>query len=315
MGERSSKFRAAVAQFAPVFLDREATVDKACKIIATAAEGGARLIVFPEAWIPTFPYWPRALPHPHRKLSVDAYVDLYREAVEIPSPATDHLCAAARKGRITVVMGMNEKESRQGGTMYNTLLYIGPNGEILGRHRKLVPTFEERCVWGMGGADSLQVYSTELGRLSGLVCGNNSMTLAKYALLSLGEQLHVAVWPNRTGMKDMVDVVSRNYAIEGQVFVLCAAGYITPVHVPDDFPLKSQTEWAICGGSGIIDPLGNYLAGPIYDREELIHAEIDLDRIVAAKSIQDTTGHYSRPDLLRLQIVNAPAPEDATTYL
>lgn len=305
MGETSSRFLAAVAQFAPVFLDREATVEKACRIISTAAEGGARLVVFPEAWIPTFPYWPRALPYPQRKLSVDAYVALYREAVEIPSPATDRLCAAARKGRITVVMGINEKESLQGGTMYNTLLYIGPSGEIIGRHRKLVPTFEERCVWGMGGADSLQVYSTECGRMSGLVCGNNLITLAKYALLTQGEQIHVAVWPARTGMKDMVDVVSRNYAIEGQVFVLCAAGYFTADLVPEDFPLKSQTEWTIAGGSGIIDPMGNYLAGPVYDREELIHAEIDLDRIVAAKSTQDTTGHYARPDLLRLQIVNA----------
>ncbi|HLC25860.1 MAG TPA: carbon-nitrogen hydrolase family protein, partial [bacterium] len=302
MGEKPLKFLAAVAQIAPVFLNREATIDKACKIIAEAADGGARIIAFPEAWVPTFPYWPRALPHPNRSLSVDAYVALYREAVEIPSPATERLCAAARKGSITVVMGLNEKESRQGGTMYNTLLYIGPSGEILGRHRKLMPTFEERCVWGMGGADSLQVYSTDCGRLSGLVCGNNLMTLAKYALLSQGEQIHVAVWPSRTGMKDMVDVVSRNYAIEGQVFVLCACGYFTADHVPDEFPLKPHTEWAIGGGSGIIDPMGRYLAGPVYDREELIQAEIDLDRIIAAKSVHDTTGHYARPDILRLEI-------------
>jgi len=244
---------------------------------------------------------------------VEAYVALYREAVEIPSPATERLCAAARKGRITVVMGINEKESRQGGTMYNTLLYIGPSGEILGRHRKLVPTFEERCVWGMGEADSLQVYSTDCGRLSGLVCGNNLMTLAKYALLSQGEQIHVAVWPSRTGMKEMVDVVSRNYAIEGQVFVLCACGYITADQVPDDFPLKSQTEWAIGGGSGIIDSMGHYLAGPVYDREELIQAEIDLDRIIAAKSIHDTTGHYARPDLLRLEVQGPKTPDGAAT--
>ena len=302
MGEKPLKFLAAVAQIAPVFLNREATIDKACKIIAEAADGGARIIAFPEAWVPTFPYWPRALPHPNRSLSVDAYVALYREAVEIPSPATERLCAAARKGSITVVMGLNEKESRQGGTMYNTLLYIGPSGEILGRHRKLMPTFEERCVWGMGGADRLQVYSTDCGRLSGLVCGNNLMTLAKYALLSQGEQIHVAVWPSRTGMKDMVDVVSRNYAIEGQVFVLCACGYFTADHVPDEFALKPHTEWAIGGGSGIIDPMGRYLAGPVYDREELIQAEIDLDRIIAAKSVHDTTGHYARPDILRLEI-------------
>lgn len=310
MGDRPLKFLAAVAQFAPVFMDREATIDKACEIIAQAAAGGVRLIAFPEAWIPTFPYWPRGLPHPQRKLSVDAYVALYREAVEIPSPATDRLCAAARKGRINVVMGMTEKEGRQGGTMYNTMLFIGSNGEIIGKHRKLMPTHEERCVWGMGGAESLEVYDSDCGRIAGLVCGNNHMTLAKYALLSQGQQIHVASWPARTGMKNLVDVASRNYAMEGQVFVLCAAGHFTADHVPEDFPLKSQTEWSIAGGSGIIGPSGEYLAGPVYGREELIQAEIDLEQIIARKCVQDTTGHYTRPDLLRLEILGNPKAKE-----
>lgn len=308
MGDKSHKFLAAVAQFAPFFMDRDATVGKACQIIATAAEGGVRLLAFPEAWIPTFPYWPRGLPHPQRKLSVDAYVALYREAVEIPGPATDRLCAAARKGNINVVMGLTEKESRQGGTMYNTMLYISSSGEIIGKHRKLMPTHEERCVWGMGGHDDLQVFDTTVGRVAGLVCGNNQMTLAKYALLMRGEQIHIASWPARKGMKTLVDVTSRNYAIEGQVFVLCAAGYFSADHVPDDFPLKSQTEWTISGGSGIIGPSGEYLAGPVYDREELITAEIDLEAIIASKSVHDTTGHYARPDLLRLEILDPGQP-------
>jgi nitrilase len=314
MGDRPQKFLAAVAQFVPVFLDRDASIDKACQIIANAAEGGVRLIAFPEAWLPTFPYWPRALPHPQRQLSVEAYVHLYRDAVEIPSPATDRLCAAARKGNINVVMGLTEKESRQGGTMYNTMLYISSSGEIIGKHRKLMPTHEERCVWGMGGADDLKVFETDLGRVSGLVCGNNHMTLAKYALLSQGEQVHVASWPARKGMRALVDVTSRNYAIEGQVFVLCAAGYFTADHVPDDFPLKAQTEWSIAGGSGIIGPSGEYLAGPVYDREELVTAEIDFEEIVARKSVQDSTGHYARPDLFRLEILN-PAPSKNPTVV
>jgi nitrilase len=304
MGDKPQKFLAGVAQFVPVFLDRDATVDKACQIIATAAEGGVRLLAFPEAWIPTFPYWPRGLPHPQRKLSVEAYVMLYRDAVEIPSPATDRLCAAARKGNINVVMGLTEKESRQGGTMYNTMLYISSSGEIIGKHRKLMPTHEERCVWGMGGSDDLQVFDTDVGRVSGLVCGNNHMTLAKYALLTQGEQIHVASWPARKGMRTLVEVASRNYAMEGQVFVLCAAGYFSAEHVPDDFPLKAQTDWTISGGSAIIGPSGEYLVGPVYDREELITAEIDLEEIIARKSVQDTTGHYARPDLLRLEILN-----------
>src|SRR5690606_16288616 len=161
---------------------------------------------FPEAWLPTFPHWPRALPNPKRELSVQAYVDFYREAVDIPSPATDKLCAAARKGNINVVMGLTEKESRQGGTMYNTMLYISASGEIIGKHRKLMPTFEERCVWGMGGHDDLQVFDMDVGRVSGLICGNNQMTLAKYAMFLQGEQIHVASWPARKGMKSLVDV-------------------------------------------------------------------------------------------------------------
>jgi predicted amidohydrolase len=308
---KQSRYLAAVAQMVPVWLDREATVDKACAVIATAAEGGARLIAFPEACIPTFPYWPRGLAYPHRHLSIDAYVELYREAVVVPSAATDRLCAAAKRGKINVVMGLTEKEAKLGGTMYNTMLFINHEGEITGKHRKLIPTFEERCVWGMGGAEDLKVFDSDCGTLGTLVCGNNSMTLAKYALLAQGEQVHIAPWPARTGMKNTVDVVSRNYAIEGQVFVLCAAGHITAQAVPDDFPLKDQTQWEIAGGSGIIDPMGNYIAGPVYDREELLLAEIDLEKIIAAKASQDSIGHYSRPDLLRLQVL---VPAEVAVY-
>jgi len=155
MGDRLPKYTGAAVQISPVFLDREATVEKACEAIREAGRNGARLIVFPEAYIPTFPYWPRAMPHPDRGLSLKAYVELYKNAVEIPSPATDRLCEAARRADAVVVMGLNEREPGYGATMFNTLLYINRDGTILGRHRKLMPTFEEKCIWGMGDGSDL----------------------------------------------------------------------------------------------------------------------------------------------------------------
>lgn len=299
MGDRYPRFIAAAVQASPVFLDREGTVQKACKLIEEAAAAGARLIVFPEAYIPTFPYWPRAFPHPNRHLSIAAFVELYKNSVEIPSQETEALCAAAQHAGAYVVMGLNERGG-YGGTLYNTLLYIDDKGNIMGKHRKLVPTFDERCVWGYGDGSGLKVYTTELGRLSGLICGNNLMPLVRYALFAQGEQIHAAVWPEMTRHKDKVDVVCRNYAYEGQVFVVVASGYITKEMVPDSFVLKEQTVWEVCGGSAIIDPEGRYLAGPVYDREEVVLAEIDLEMVIRAKAMQDVVGHYARSDIASL---------------
>ena len=300
------KFTAAAIQAAPIFLDRKATVEKSCHLIKEAGKNGATLAVFPEAYIPTFPYWPRALPHPDRELSLDAYTQLYEEAVEIPSPEVDQLCAAAKEAGIYVIMGMTEREIGVSATMFNTLLFIDKNGEALGKHRKLVPTFEERCIWGQGDGSDLKIYPTEVGRLGGLICGNNLMTLEKYALLAKGEQIHAAVWPSLGRMKNYVDLCSRNYALEGQVFVIVSCGYITGDMVPDTFSLKKKTQWNVDGGSGIVGPNGEYVAGPVYGKEEIVYGDIDLREIVKSKAIHDVVGHYARPDVASLLLREEP---------
>ncbi len=306
MKEFLPKFTAAAVQASPIFLNRQATVEKACHLIKEAGKKGASLVVFPEAYIPTFPYWPRAIPHPDRGLSIDAYVQLYEQAVEVPSPEADQLCAAAKEANLCVVMGMTEREKGFSATMYNTLLFIGPNGAILGKQRKMVPTFEERCVWGQGDGSDLAVYPTEVGKLGGLICGNNLMTLVKYALLAKGEQVHAAVWPSLARLRSYVDLASRNYALEGQVFVIISCGFMTEEMVPDTFPLKKKTQWDVAGGSGIVGPDGEYVAGPVYGKEEIIYADLDLRETVKAKAVHDIVGHYARPDVVSLLIREEP---------
>lgn len=306
MNEFLPKFTAAAVQASPIFLNRQATVEKACHLIKEAGKKGASLAVFPEAYIPTFPYWPRAIPHPDRGLSIDAYVQLYEQAVEVPSPEADRLCTAAKEANLCVVMGMTEREKGFSATMYNTLLFIGSNGAILGKQRKMVPTFEERCVWGQGDGSDLAVYPTEVGKLGGLICGNNLMTLVKYVLLARGEQIHAAVWPSLGRLKNYVDLASRNYALEGQVFVIVSCGFMTEEMVPDTFLLKKKTQWDVAGGSGIVGPDGEYVAGPVYGKEEIIYADIDLRETVKAKAVHDIVGHYARPDVVSLLIREEP---------
>jgi len=252
--------------------------------------------------VPTFPYWPRALSQPDKQLSTEAYIGLYRQAVDVPGPETEALGEAARRASANVVIGINERDRTLGNTLFNSLLYFAPDGRLIGHHRKLLPTWDERAVWGIGDGTDLAVYDTPIGRLGGLICGNNSITLAKYYLLTQGEQVHVAVWPNRHSISEMAELVARGYALEGQVFVVSACGIIDAADVPDDFPLKARTVWDMDGGSGIVGPNGRWLAGPVYGREAIVSAEIDLDRIIAAKANQDVVGHYGRPDLFRLQV-------------
>lgn len=296
MGDEFPKFKAAAVQAAPVFLDREATVEKGCRLIEEAAGNGAQLIVFPETWIPTYPYWRQ---EPDITLS-EVFLQLFKNSVEIPSPATESLCQAARRAGAYVVMGLNERDPEYKGSLYNTLLFIDREGHIMGRHRKLVPTLLERMVWGRGDGSDLRVFDTDIGRLGGLICFEHHMPLSKYALFAKGEQVHAAVWPAQTFINRVIDAACRQYAYEGQTFVIVACGYITKDMVPDSFPFKERTSWAVNGGSAIISPLGEYLAGPVYDEETILYADIDLDMVVRAKRWVDVVGHYARPDVATL---------------
>jgi predicted amidohydrolase len=198
-------------------------------------------------------------------------------------------------------MGINERDAATRGTLYNTMLWFGPDGDIMHRHRKLMPTFTERTVWGFGDGSDLDVIETPLGRLGGLICWEHEMTLAKYALYAQGEQVHCALWPAYSSQNDHIDFGMRQYAYEGACFAVSACGVLTEGLLPDELggdSIKAN------GGSAIIAPSGRYLAGPVYDREEIVYAEIDLEDTVREKHSRDIAGHYARPDVLQL-VVNA----------
>lgn len=297
MGDTLPKFTAAAVQAAPVFLDRDATVDKACDLIEEAGRNGAQLIVLPETWIPGYPFW-HTTPN---VFSGDTFAELWKNSVEIPSTATNRLGQAAKRAGAYVVVGITERDTISRGTLYNTLLYLAPTGEVMHRHRKLVPTFTERTIWGFGDGSDLDVMETPLGRLGGLICWEHEMTLAKYALYAQGEQVHCAVWPAFSSQNSHIDFGMRQYAFEGACFAVSACGIVTPGSMPEHL---GGDNTRANGGSAIVGPNGEYLVGPVFDKETILYAEIDLEASIREKHSRDVAGHYARPDVLQL-IVNA----------
>ncbi len=213
--EEFPKYKVAAVQASPVFLDREATVEKACRLVEEAASQGAALVVFPETWLPGYPVWTSAVSRWNYSPAKKVYARLYKNAVDIPGPVTERLGEAARKAGIFLVMGIHERT--RSGTLYNTILFIGKDGRLLGKHRKLVPTYHERMVWAYGDASTLKVFDTEIGCLGGLVCWEHWMPLARYALYTQGEQVHAALWPT-TGETNLL--ACRHMAFEGRLFVI-----------------------------------------------------------------------------------------------
>lgn len=301
------KLTVAVAQVTPVVLDLAGCVSKACEWIAEAGKRGARMVAFPETWIPVYPLWCDAgtLGKWDHAPSKRLHARLMRNSLVIPSKETEQLCAAARKAGCAVVIGANELD--RSGTIYNALLFISSEGNILGRHRKLVPTFGERLVWGYGDASGLKTYEVQGVRLGGLICWEHWMPLSRQVLHAEGEQVHVAAWPVA---REMYHLASRHYAFEGRTFVLVAATVLLKSALPADFELASDFadagEVLLDGGSAIIGPDGGYLVEPVRNREELLTAELDLERIAEEKMTLDVGGHYSRPDLFELHVNRSP---------
>lgn len=301
MGDALPKFTAAAVQAAPVYLDRDATVEKARALIAEAGNAGASLIVFPETWVPGYPFWHTS----PNVFSSQIFADLWKNAVEVPSPATESLSLAARDAQAYVVIGINERDTVSRGTIYNTLLYLSPQGDVVRRHRKLIPSFTERTIWGFGDGSDLALLETPLGRLGGLICWEHEMTLVKYALYAQGEQVHCAVWPAYSMQNNHIDFGMRQYAYEGGCFVVSACGLVTPGSLPKELGGDSVRA---NGGSAIVAPNGEYLAGPIYDTEEILYGEIDLEAAIREKHARDVAGHYARPDVFQLLANTAPKP-------
>ena len=256
-------FTAAAVQHAPG-LTLQDGLERAQAAIAEASAAGASLIVFPETWIPAYPYYHS------RSADRAAFGELYRrtfaESMVIPSDEWDRLCAMAAEANATVVIGLNEREPR-GGTIYNTLAYIGPDGRLLGKHRKLVPTLSERLIWGYGDGSDLDVYDTDAGRLGGLICYEHHMAPARYALAGLGAQVHASVWPGWDNLHPIVDAATRQLAYENACYVIVAREVMSAERLPAGTPLAEEPFWDATGGSAIIAPGGKYLAGPAVGEE------------------------------------------------
>ena len=311
MTRRSEPFLVAAVQASPVFLNRDATVERACSLIAEAASKGARLVVFPEGYLPGYPFWVWFIPSGNTRALRELYAELLDNSVSVSDASTERLCAAAREAEVTVAMGINERNSEaSGATLYNSLLFIGPEGDVLGCHRKLVPTVGERIVHGQGDGSTLQVHDSPVGRVSGLICWENYMPLARYALYAGGAQIHVApTWDRGEPWLSTL----RHIGKEGRVYVIGCCSAMLRDDVPDDLGFKEEflpsgMEWINPGGSAIVDPDGKWVTEPVMESQEILYGEIDPGLMQGPRFQLDVAGHYGRPDIFQLTIDRSPRP-------
>lgn len=300
-----SKFIAAVIQWTPEAHDATAGARKGAAAIAAAAKEGARLVVFPETWLQCYPYWAgMSVREPEYQAFREA---LYRASIAIPGPEVAVLQKAAAEHHCHVVMSAQE---RVGGTIYASQIFIGADGALLGSHRKLMPTLTERVIWGMGDGSDLNVFDTELGRLGGLMCFEHQMAPTRFALAGLDIQIHAAAWPGHGFLDPVIDASMRQLAHENACFVLVARDVMSADRIAKGMPAATagREHWNAHGGSAIIAPGGEYLVTPVFDREVIVTAELDLGRIAAAKWFVDGAGHYSRPDVFRMEWDRRPKP-------
>lgn len=302
----NKKIIIASAQLSPVFLNKEKTVEKACNAILEAGEKGAKLIVFPEAFISGYPDWVWLIPNSKGAELNELYVKLVDNAISVPDNSTNKLCEAAKKAAISVVMGIHERNSETSGTsLFNSLLFINDEGIIAGKHRKLIPTGGERLIWAQGDGSTFQSYETTAGKIAGLICWENYMPLARNAIYETGAQILAApTWDKSPNWLQSMQHIAR----EGGLFVVSSCMAIRLDDIPNDYYFKNLypegREWINTGNSCIIDPKGKIIAGPLEAEEGIIYADINLDTITEAKRMFDVVGHYSRPDVFKFSIKN-----------
>jgi nitrilase len=310
MSQTFPHVKVAVVQAAPVLFDRQASLQKACQLVAEASAQGAQVILFPEAFIPAYP----------RGLSFGTVVGsrsaagrrtwerYWSNSVDVPGPATEALGEAARNAHAYLAIGVIERDTdTSGGTLYCTLLYFGPDGSLLGKHRKLKPTAAERLIWGEGDGSTLTAIRTGFGVMGGLICWENYMPLARMAMYNQGVELYLAPTADS---REVWQATMRHIALEGRCFVLGCNQFVTKSMYPDDLEgieeLESQPEVMCRGGSVIVSPLGEVLAGPLYDEEGILYAELDMGEVVRGKFDFDVVGHYARPDVFKLVVNERP---------
>jgi nitrilase len=296
--------KVACVQAEPVILDREGTVEKLVRLAAEAAGEGAELVVFPEAFIPVYPssVWAKALAGWGDERAKEAFARMAEQAVSVPGEAADRIGEAAREHGVWIVTGVTEVDAERPGTLYNTLLYHAPDGELALRHRKLVPTNHERLIWGQGDGGGLRAIPTELGRIGGLICWENYMPLARFALYESGIEIYIASTAD-DGEAWQATLV--HIARESRAYVVAPSHFQRASSYPDDFPLRDELQGLDVigrGGSAVLAPDGSYLAGPLYDAEGVLYAELDPALLRAERQRFDPAGHYHRPDVFRLRV-------------
>lgn len=310
MSDSFPTVKAAVIQASPILFDRDATVKKTVDLIGQAAGMGARLLLFPEAFIPAYP---RGLSFgtvvgERKPGGRETWQRYWANSVDVPGPVTVAIGEAARQANAYVCIGVIERDARDGrGTLFCTLLYFGPDGALLGKHRKLKPTGSERLIWGEGDGSTLTVLETPLGKVGGLICWENYMPLARMAMYAKGVEIYLAPTADA---RDAWQSTMRHIALEGRCFVLGCNQYVTRAMYPADLSgvedLVDQPEIMCRGGSVIVSPLGEVIAGPLYDKEDILFAELDLAEVVRSKLDFDVVGHYARPDLFQLIVDESP---------
>ena len=300
----------AIIQESPVLLDRKKTIEKAIQFIEQAASADAKLVVFPEAYISGYPAWIwRLRPGGDWGTSEELHARLLDSAVDIDAGDLKLLCDSAKKNKITIVCGLNERDSKLSkATLYNTVVIIGKEGNILNRHRKLMPTNPERMVWGFGDGSGLNVVDTPAGRVGTLLCWENYMPLARYTLYSQGIEIYVA--PTYDSGDEWLGTM-QHIAREGRCWVICSGVALTNSDIPTDFPDRetlypTTEEWINPGDSAVIAPGGEIVAGPMRKEKGILFAEVDSKRVGISKRDLDITGHYSRPDIFTLTVNTQP---------
>lgn len=304
--------KVAVVQAAPILFDKDATIAKTCDLIREAAAQQVNLILFPEAFIPCYP---RGLSFgtvvgsrsPSGRETWQQYWD---GSVDVPGADTKTIGAAARAANAYVVIGVIERDSTfSGGTLYCTMLYFGPDGSLLGKHRKLKPTAAERLIWGEGDGSTLTAIDTPFGKMGGLICWENYMPLARMAMYGKGVELYLAPTADS---RDSWQATMRHIALEGRCFVLGCNQFVTKSMYPADLvgieDLANQPEVMCRGGSVIVNPLGDVLAGPLFDKEGILYAELDMDEVSRGKLDFDVVGHYARSDVFQMVVNERPFP-------
>jgi nitrilase len=310
MTSSDSSFKISVAQISSVFLNKKATVDKAIQHIDKASKNGAKLILFPEAFIPGYPDWIWTVPAGKKAQLNELYTELWNNAISIPDESTDKLCKAAKKSKIMVAVGISERNSEaSNSSLYNTILFIDQNGEMMGKHRKLIPTGGERLIWAQGDGSTLNVFDTSLGKIGALICWENYMPLARAAFYSWGTQIYLApTWDcSEVWLSGM-----RHIAKEGGAFVIGCCMAIKKSEIPGKYEFRKnypeEKNWINVGNSCIVNPKGDFIAGPLNSKQDILYADISLDEIPANKWILDTAGHYARPDVFKLAVDKSARP-------